>query len=173
MEHYLIYSTQTGEIWSRNSGPEGAAAQVPDQDGRAVMIVPYSVWNSTPLDMNAIKVLATQRINEAAEEVRKGFLTAGDGQLMTYQEKLAEARTFTADNATDTVFLTAEATARGMTVEALAAEIIATYNTWKIIGSRIEAARMGAKTAIEASTNLAELDAAIKVDWTAALTPAS
>jgi hypothetical protein len=167
MEYYLVYDTGTGEVLFRNSGPENSAYLQGEKPGRANFIVPYEIWDSAPLDMAGVKLLAAGRIDASAEALRTRYITTGSGQAMTYTEKADEAKAYSLDNTTPTPFLTAEADALGITVETLAAEVLARHAEWKIIGARIEGARMGAKAALSQAENLADIAAAMNVDWNA------
>lgn len=109
------------------------------------------------------------RIDAQAELVRQRFLTPGAGQAMTYQRKEAEARAWLADDSVPTPFLSAEAPARGMTVAALAAEVVALADAWVAVGSVIEGLRMGGKAALADATTLGAIVAAAQIDWDAAL----
>lgn len=104
-------------------------------------------------------------LDAAAEATRLQFITGGSGQGMTYQYKVSEALAWTADNTASVPFLTAEATARSMTVAALVAEVQGNAAAWTVIGSKIEAARMGAKTAVRTATTAAAMISAAAVDW--------
>jgi hypothetical protein len=169
MEYYLVYHKETGEVLSRNSGPEGAAYLQGERPDRANFVVPFEIWDSTPLDMAGVKALAAGRIDEVAEACRARFITPGSGQAMTYTYKAEEAKAYLADNTAPTPFLVAEAVALGVTVKALAGEVLARVAEWTLVGSRIEGARMAAKLALSQATNLAEIAQAMDVDWNALL----
>lgn len=169
MEYYLVYDKETGEVLSRNSGPEGAAYLQGERPGRANFVVPYEIWDSAPLDMNGVKALAAGRIDEVAEACRARFITPGSGQAMTYTYKAEEAKAYAADHTAPTPFLSAEADALGSTVEVLASEVLAMVAAWTLVGSRIEGARMGAKAALGRAANLAEIAEAMNVDWNSLL----
>ncbi|WP_159866907.1 hypothetical protein [Novosphingobium sp. 9U] len=104
-------------------------------------------------------------MDRAAEMVRLRFVSDGAAQMLTYTTKAAEARAYIADNSSAVPFLSAEASARDMTVAALAHEVMAMVEQWTMIGSRIEGRRMGAKAALGTASNLAEIAVAIGIDW--------
>lgn len=167
MEYWLIYDVATGDVLMRGSGSRGTAAlQLPPQ-GAALAVVPYAVVAQPELDLGALRSACAVGIDAAAESVRLRFLTAGAGQAMTYVRKEAEARAWTADNVAETPFLAAEAAARGMTIAALAAEVIAMADQWTTIGAAIEGLRMGAKAQLLAAPTVGAMVAACQVDWSA------
>jgi len=106
-------------------------------------------------------------LDDQAEATRLKYITNGSGQSMTYQYKVAEAAAWTADNEASVPFLSAEADARGMTIADLVSEVQTNAAAWTLIGSKIEAARMGAKTAVRNASTAAEMIAAATVDWQA------
>ena len=161
----VIYDATTGEHIGNFSGPPGTAAQLQILSGQSIMIVPQAAW-LTPPDLAIIKADIADKVDAEAEDVRARYITLGAGQAMTYLTKEAEATAYLADNTAPTPFLTAEAAATSTTVAALAAVVHARAVAWQTIGSKIEAARMGAKAAITAATNLAEIAAARVIDWT-------
>jgi hypothetical protein len=165
MEYWVVFDLATGEERWRGAGSVGMAAQQEVPDGLGVAVVPAAAVRTASIDLDVIRSASASQIDATAEVVRMGFLTPGAGQAMTYQRKEAEARAWTADNGAFTPFLSAEAPARGMTVAALAAEVIRLADAWTTIGSAIEAMRMKAKADIAQATNLGEIIAASRVDW--------
>lgn len=129
---------------------------------------PY-IWSGEDwaIDLAVCRARAVAKVDAEAEGIRCLFLTPGAGQAMTYQRKEAEARAFLADPEATTIFLSAEAPARGMTVAALAAEVAAQADAWAIVGAAIEALRMGAKAQIAAGGTDEIIAAAADVDWSA------
>lgn len=104
------------------------------------------------------------RIDEEAGEFRRRFITTVPGQEMTYLRKEAEARGWPGGSHP---MITAEAAARDMTEEDLAAEVIANADAWAAQGAAVEAARLGAKKAVTEATTRAAKEAAAEVDWEA------
>lgn len=165
MEYWIVYDVATGgERW-RGSGAIGSAAQQQLPAGLAAVVVPSAVIAGEALNLDLLRGTIMIRIDAAAEQVRQRFLTPGAGQAMTYARKEAEARAWTLDSTAATPFLSAEAPARGMTIAALATEVIQLADAWTAIGSAIEGMRMGAKTAIAAAHTLGAIVAAAQVDW--------
>lgn len=167
-EYWIVYDAATGDVCWRGTGttPGSAAAQQPG-DGLAVFAVSKAVFDSNPLDLDGVRAEQCAGIDAEAEATRGLFITPGSGQAMTYLRKEAEADAWLADNSASVPFLEAEAAATGVTVAALAALVSARAAQWATIGPKIEAARMGAKQAVQAAGNLAAIAAARAVDWAA------
>jgi len=170
MEFYIVYNKNTGQEMTRGQGPFGAAAsQTLLPEDMTTMVVSQAVFYSYPLDLEAIRASAAAQIDNSAEQIRLRFLTAGAGQAITYTAKVEEAKAFQANNNALTPFLSAEANAIGVTIEALATEVLAKAAEWTTIGARIEGARMGAKTQLGKAANLAEIATATEIDWATVL----
>ena len=105
------------------------------------------------------------RIDHAAGEFRKRFITTVPGQEMTYLHKEREARTFMMEPEGAYPMLEAEAAATGVAVADLASAVIASADAWVGIGAKIEAARIGAKKAVADATTAEAKSAAAAVDW--------
>ncbi|NII59847.1 hypothetical protein [Sphingomonas aerolata] len=164
-EYWIVYDVLSGaDLW-RGSGSLGSAAYQQLPNGAALITVPQAVIAQADVNLDLLRDYLALRIDGEAEAIRQRFLTPGAGQAMTYQRKEAEARVWSLDNASATPFLSAEASARGMTIADLAAEIIQLADAWVAIGAAIEGLRMGAKAAVGRAANLGEIVAASKVDW--------
>lgn len=99
---------------------------------------------------------------------RSRFITTTPGQEMTYLEKERQARDWAAaadPQDADYPMIAGEAAARGITLAAQVALVIAQADAWRLLGAAIEAARMGAKAAVIAATTEADKIAAAQVDW--------
>ncbi len=106
---------------------------------------------------------ACKRIDQQAEQIRLQYITDGAGQAMTYREKLEEAKALQNDAAPDPAgypLLSAEVGVTGADLQAVADVILAQAVAWRPIAAAIEAARMGAKKAINAATTETEIQAA-------------
>lgn len=176
MEHWIVYDLATGQPLYPSSGSTGTAAYQQLPDGTGLVVVPQQMllgvqWPD--LNLSPLRVAMAMAIDAEAEQLRQSFLTPGAGQAMTYQRKEAEARAWSADSTVSTPFLSAEAPARGSTVAELAAEVIALADQWCVIGSAIEALRMGAKEAVKVAGTLGAVVAAAKVDWGSIHVPAA
>lgn len=165
MEYWIFFDLASGaELW-RGSGTTGTAALQQIPEGIGMVVVPPAVIAGPAVDLALLRAAVCSDINVAAERMRDRFLTPGSGQAMTYTRKEGEARDWTINHDTPTPFLSAEAAARGMTIEALAAEVIAQADAWVTIGAAIEAKRMGAKSAVNGATTIGGIVAASNVDW--------
>lgn len=118
-------------------------------DGKTVE--PYVL---PPLEETKAELKA--RLDRAAEAERLKYITPGNGQAMTYQQKAAEASACLADPAPDPAsypLLAAEIGITGASLIDVATVINGQYQAWQIIGAAIEAARLGGKKAVaEAET---------------------
>lgn len=112
------------------------------------------------------------RIDAAAGEARRPFITVIPAQDVMYQRKAAQARAYQADAGAPCPSLALEAAARGMSVADLAAEILAIEDMWLAILDATEAARLGAKARVTAVATRAAKEAAAVVDWEAVVAAA-
>ena len=129
-------------------------------------------WSPTPVvvDLVAVRAEAVSKVDRGAEAYRLNFITAGDGQAMAYQQKLAEARAKVANPSiadAEIPHIIAEAEATGMSKADKSQEIVATFAAWQNISAGIEGKRMAAKKAIAEAETVAAINAAANVDWTA------
>lgn len=137
------------------------------------------VWTDRAVDWDLLAIVddlstLTQqllaRIDAECGAFRSRFITTIPGQESTYLEKEREARAWAAasgPDAEDYPMIAAEAGARGISINAQAALVIATANVWRPLAAAIEAARMGAKEAVKAAPSRAAKLAAAAVDWEA------
>lgn len=108
----------------------------------------------TPLEEH--KRAAKASIDEAAELARLKYITPGVGQAMTYQQKAAEASACMADEDPRPErypLLAAEVGITASTLAGVALVVSQAYAQWAVIGAAIEAARLGAKSAVDAATD--------------------
>ncbi len=167
--HYVEYEIATGQIIFRVSNYEDALTAIVPQEGHAGLIVPHEalIGNSNDLRLDVMKPFLMTRVDQQAEAFRLMFITPGAGQAMTYTYKADEARAFAIDPTATVPFLNAEATARGIPVEDVAAEVFSQVEQWVAMGSKIEGARMASKSAISAAIDTAGAIFAATVDWSA------
>lgn len=130
-------------------------------------------------DLASIKANAIARINEEAESARLRYITQGDGQTMTYRQKLDEARLILLDSASVTEangmdsatlqatypMIWASIPSDGATPEAVATTVQTLSLAWAQIGAQIEKKRRDAVVAITGAANAADVSAAATVDW--------
>lgn len=93
-------------------------------------------------------------VDKLAGETRALFLTVSAGQELTYLMKLNEAKSF--PNA-PTPWIDSEALATGKTTQDVVQTILDTAQSWEIVGSQIEAARMKAKQIIKNAASVKEM----------------
>lgn len=86
-----------------------------------------------------------------AERARGRYVTPGAGQADTYREKYAEALRLDAGEAGPFPHIEAEAPARGMAPEGLAALIIRRRARWQSVSASIETERVRCKAFIRAA----------------------
>ena len=109
------------------------------------------------------RALSKTSIDIAAGAARGRFITTVPGQEATYQLKADEANAFIAANrptdTTDYPMLSAEAEGRGVTVSALADEIVVIRALWLKAAAQIEKARVTGKGAIDAAQDDSDFEA--------------
>lgn len=107
------------------------------------------------VDLDELKVTLKARVDAAAEAERKRYITAGEGQALTYQRKADEAKACLAASdpqPADYPMLAAEIGITAETLLGVAETVNAAHYAWLAIGAPIERARLGAKVAIDATT---------------------
>jgi len=120
-------------------------------------------WPYRPVALARAQAIVA--VNRAAGTCRAKYITVTPGQEMTYAEKEREALAYLAASSpvpADYPMLVAEATATGVTLPELAAEVVRVAADWRLIGSQIEGIRRRAIVAVQAATTTAEVDA---VTW--------
>jgi hypothetical protein len=150
---------ETLEGWTQVAMPEGVAPGDATWNGTAI------VEDLAPLTRDLLA-----RIDAECGAFRARFITTIPGQESTYLEKEREARAWAAASgpaAEDYPMIAAEAAARGISINAQAALVIAAANAWRPLAAAIEALRMGAKGAVRAAGTRAAKLAAAAVDWEA------
>lgn len=129
------------------------------------VLLPYGIHTS----LSVFKAETITRINDAAEKCRGKYITPGDGQMMTYLEKINQARACLAVPSPETAdypMLAAEVGITAPTLAGVAEIVVAAYNQWLIIGSAIEATRRAANIAVEAADTRAAVQLAMdSVVW--------
>ncbi|MCK8779096.1 hypothetical protein M0654_03760 [Rhizobium sp. NTR19] len=120
------------------------------------------------IDIDLLRAEMVAKVDREAEAYRLNFITAGDGQAMTYQQKLAEARAKLANTSiadAEIPHIVAEAEATGMTKTDVAQSIVDTFAGWQILSAGIEGKRMAAKKAIAEAEAAEAIKAAAAVSW--------
>jgi hypothetical protein len=126
-------------------------------------------------DLAALKVQLQVRVDAEAEVCRRLFVTPGSGQAMEYTATEAEARALVAladpgsADPADYPFLQADRAAHGgtPTLLAVADQVLAQADAWRIAGGAIKQLRLAAKRAIDAAGDATAARAAARVTWPA------
>jgi len=121
------------------------------------------------LTLDAIKAALKTSIDQAAEAERLKYITPGDGQVMTYQQKVAEAQAFkdaTDPQPADYPLLMSEVGITASTLADMADIVLAAFAQWQLIGAAIEGIRLGAKRDIDAAADEAAARAIVNaIEW--------
>jgi hypothetical protein len=119
------------------------------------------------IDVTGVEEWLQRQIDLGAGAARSFYITDVPGQAQTYERKEAEAKAWTEEaDPADFPFLTAEATARGVPVTTVRAEILGAVAFLIPLAAQIEAKRMAAKYAVSAAKpHLADMVAAAVVEW--------
>ena len=133
-----------------------------DQGFEIIDLAPPAVPGSegTPPTVDDIKATFLALIDSQAEAEREKYITSGSGQAMTYMQKATEAKALVAASdpvASDYPLLAAEVGITANTIEEVAAIVNAAYAQWQQVGAAIEAARLGAKAALNAASTVEDL----------------
>lgn len=116
-----------------------------------------------------IKSALKEEVDRDAETERLKYITPGNGQAMTYQQKVDEARAFkSASNpkAADYLVLSSEVGITAETLSEVADIVLAAFALWQQIGAAIEGVRLGAKRDIDAATDEAAARAIVDaIEW--------
>lgn len=164
----LIESPDTGERCFVESldGYSGWTVLAEDLDP---LPHPYFTWDGTALveDFTALNASLLAKIDREAGAFRSRFITAIPGQETTYRLKEDEALAWQdgVSDPADFPYLREEAAAKGVTISAVAALVLAIAAQWRVLNPKIEAARTAAKDAVLAAGTVVDKTAAAAVDW--------
>lgn len=106
------------------------------------------------LSLSQLKADLNSKVDAAAETERLRYITPGEGQAMTYQQKVDEARAFklaSDPQAADYPVLFSEVGITAPTLAEVADIVLAAFAQWQKIGAAIESIRLGAKRDINAA----------------------
>ena len=123
---------------------------------------------AAPPPLDGLKAALKISIDAAAEAERQKYLTPGEGQAMTYQEKAREVEAYRAatnPQDSDYPFLMAGIGVNGETLADVVDTVEARRDLWVRLGSAIEQKRELAKLAVDQSTSEDEARTATIVDW--------
>lgn len=175
MSNFVVYDPATGAVLRAGEAPDEMVAMQAG-DGEAVVAVPAGVIGWPNLNLEPLRVSLAAKVDREAEETRLRFVTGGAGQVLEYQEAIAQARAYQSNPAGSYPMLQADVDAgtidprTGLPVSTLAEAadlIIWTSGQWQVAGAAIRAARLAAKVAISTAANIAEIVTAASVDWSA------
>lgn len=164
MKHFIVYDLTTGAVLRSGvcQDQDLAAQALP---GEAVMETVADAVVIAEINLEPVRQAIYRKIDQEAEEFRLKFITPGAGQAVTYIWKSMEAQAWLADNSAAVPIIEAEAVALGVPVAAVVQEVMVAMGQWKAMGAAIEGARRGAKKAVAAATNVAEIHTAGTVNW--------
>ncbi|MCH4542769.1 hypothetical protein [Ochrobactrum sp. A-1] len=158
--------------WRSDTGGGVIPAEHPsfDEALQALADAEVEVGDTDPaVTLDAIKAALKADVDQAAEVERLKYITPGDGQAMTYQQKIAEAKAFktaTDPQALDYPLLSSEVGITASTLAEVADVILAAFAQWQYIGAAIESARLGAKRDIDAADDEVAARAVVEaVTW--------
>lgn len=141
-------------------------------DGSSV-VAPPEPGPLSPEDLAELKQVRKVQVDASAEVERGKYITLGAGQAMTYQRKTEEARLYVQAVAAeqeigpaDFPLLQATIGIDGPTIGAVAELVLQMDAQWAVIGAAIEAARLGAKAAIDVAEDEAAV-LAVQPAWPA------
>ncbi|KAA9370917.1 hypothetical protein [Ochrobactrum quorumnocens] len=143
--------------WSEKNAPTIWPRDALDQQtdaSLAEVLAPYEIF----VGFDALKQSMKLAIDAEAEIERPKYITPGDGQAMTYQQKVAEAQAFRAASnpqASDYPILSSEVGITADTLAEVTEIVLAAFAQWQQIGAMIEAIRLGAKRDIDAADDAA------------------
>lgn len=139
---------------------ENGVLTVPDEVADAVAAINTG---NTGANLAALKVTLKSRVDAAAETERGRYITVGPGQAMTYLQKSDEAARYLSSTDPDPStypMLSAEIGITAPDLAGVAAVVNGAFLQWQMIGAAIEAARLGAKKAIDDATSAKAANAA-------------
>lgn len=108
------------------------------------------------------------RIDAEAEAIRLEYITPGEGQIMAYQQKAAEAERYLVEPDIDEMLIphiVAEVGITGPTKYHVAQVVLGMRDVWAQISAVLERERITAKNAVDAAETPTEAHAAARVSW--------
>jgi hypothetical protein len=179
----INYELRGGTLLHSRQYADGSVAFSQDQDEALEDIIlsvgaleavraemDHPLWGKT--NVEHARVIAVQRVDQFAEQIRLQYVTPGSAQAMVYQAKLAEADRWDANgNPADLTGYPLIAAEVPLTA-ATAADLVATWRgmqtQWLAIAAQIEATRLTAKRDIGLAADVAGVKAILdNIDWPA------
>jgi len=163
----LYYDPVTGKALHTYKGPADAAPSgdwIDFPESKLDYLHTITVVNGQPTigDVNALRDLGVQRINELTDEARSRLMPKIAGQETVYREKYEEAKTFLAQtpyptDLTDYPFIAAEVGVNGATALDVAQLFWSKGQAFKSKMSQLENYRTTANNLIRQKTTRAEM----------------
>ncbi|MCX2699269.1 hypothetical protein [Ochrobactrum chromiisoli] len=156
----IYYTLDGGIVAGYDPLPDGAK-KITEVQYQALLANPQGGESPSLAD---IKRQLAKQVDTAAENERLKYITPGNGQAMTYQQKVAEAQAFkaaTSPQAADYPLLSSEIGITAETLDEVANIVLGAFAQWQQIGAMIEAVRLGAKRDIDAAEDEAEARAIV------------
>ncbi|MDH0366723.1 hypothetical protein [Brucella anthropi] len=130
---------------------------------------PYIYQVAVEVPLSAVKDALKAQIDALAETERLKYITPGNGQMLTYQQKVAEAQAFKAASdpqPSDYPILSSEVGITAETIGEVANIVLAAFAQWQKIGAMIESIRLGAKRDIDNAEDEAAARAVVDaIEW--------
>ncbi|UYT54514.1 hypothetical protein OHI65_09110 [Brucella sp. MAB-22] len=108
------------------------------------------------ISLSQLKIHLKAKIDAEAENERLKYITPGNGQAMTYQQKVDEARAFKAaasPQSEDYPVLSSEIGITGPTLADVADTVLIAFSRWQQVGAAIESVRLGSKRDVDEAEN--------------------
>ncbi|MFS2326568.1 hypothetical protein U2P60_14315 [Brucella sp. H1_1004] len=155
-------------VVSETCSYDGESLHCPDDlKNEIAAIISSEGWDASGLGF--IKDALKATVDTAAEAERLKYITPGNGQAMTYQQKVAEAQAFKATTnqlASDYPTLSSEVGITAETIGEVADVVLTAFAQWQQIGAMIESIRLGAKRDIDAAEDEAAARAIVDaIEW--------
>lgn len=129
----------------------------------------FSAEPAVAVNIVLIKQSMKTFIDAAAETERLKYITPGNGQAMTYQQKVTEAQALksaASPQVSNYPILSSEVGITAETLGEVADIVLAAFAQWQQIGAAIESIRLGAKRDIDAAADEAAARAIIDaIEW--------
>lgn len=123
----------------------------------------------TPPSLEMVRTEVKAAIDAAAEMARQKYITPGLGQIMTYLQKVDEAKAFSSEEnptPSDYPMLMAEVGITAENLSGVASSVLSEFENWRILGAQIENLRLSKKKAAdEAQTETDIRNEAINIQW--------
>lgn len=117
------------------------------------------------------QAILTANIDADAETSRLRYITGGSGQAMTYQQKAQEAAEVLALIGSGDIdagaypLLASEIGITAPTLIEVATVVNNAYQSWRLVGARIEALRLGGKAAVASAITIEAAKEAASIVW--------